>query len=83
MEIKTVNPIPACCGSCTYHNTITGSFCAYHLVPTFAMGICRHYEPRDEYRHLSSESSGRDNASEDPKIEDLSDTIHFDDDWQD
>jgi len=50
--LKTVSPIPLCCGSCRYHGTIKGAFCSYHLHPTFAMGICRNYEPSDEYRHL-------------------------------
>jgi len=48
-KIKTINPIPACCGSCRYLGTMSGAFCSRLLDKTYAMGICQLYEIRDEY----------------------------------
>ena len=48
MEIKTVNPIPKCCGSCRAFGTLSGARCYWHG-KVFAMGICDDYEVKEEY----------------------------------
>ena len=50
MEIKTIDPIPDCCGSCRSFGTMAGAFCITLSKPTYAMGFCRFYVRKSEYR---------------------------------
>lgn len=59
--IKTVEPIPICCGSCKAFGTLNGARCYFHG-STFAIGICDDYAMKEEYsvRNPSNPASSGD-----------------------